>query len=308
MSFPSTEGLSRSEDGSEFIYGGSVGLNRILGNFQSYSMLDASPRWSAYLLNMFTVFRNAYNPKLTDMQNAQMISQDCEYFLLYLDSYLEALPLNQRSKTKPVVFYVPHYDRLPLDIVRNTPKVVDMLSMFYKLMPSCVPLQSGQVSQSEYTTRFVLQCPKMELPQVTLAAWLRSYAMQNQSGYKWNDQIFMFTHSAMDLHLCNRVPGVTLVESYTGATKYPKDFGTKLSVSAKDLEAYPDLIIPFNTVTHRAFGDPLLIKPLVVRNMKKALLEKANDKKWYTRTTDSIISDIKEVTGIKASELVKIRF
>jgi len=88
--FPDESQMARSEDGSEPIRGGSIGLNRILNTLVAASQGDKRPRFTSVLLNAFTFFFNAYDAeKFQDFAKVEEgFVRDLNIFLDYYDTYL----------------------------------------------------------------------------------------------------------------------------------------------------------------------------------------------------------------------------
>ena len=80
----------------------------------------------------------------------------------------------------------------------------------------------------------------------------------------------------------NKIP-YRLFETYTGKLKDYKDLGHKV---------FKVPYVPFNKYTHVLFGDSIHIKPMVVRNTKKAFLDLAFRDKWPILGDERIKSSI----------------
>ncbi len=303
MQFPNEVGLPRSADGSEAILGGSIGLNKILLLLKERSMHDKTLSWSLYLLNAFSIFRNVYVSDLSNTQLRDAFLKDCELFTTYLEAYISHLS-NRVVASVPLVVYFPDYGRIPPDIRRErTAKALDMESR-YQILAKSFPHSPTSTSQGECTTRWIVPVGRQMLPHLELARWIQGYAMEShKSAYRWGQEVFLFTHCPIDLHMHKRVPNLFLIESYTAAIKSPLQFGTKF-----DTKLVPEAQIPFNVATHRALGDSVHIAPIATGKTRKALLEAAVANKWMRQSQDKIASDISYITKTPIAELNRIKF
>ncbi len=303
MQFPNEAGLPRSADGSEAILGGSVGLNKILLLFKERSMRDKALAWSLYLLNAFSIFRNVYDSELSNAQLREAFLKDCELFTTYLEAYISHLS-NRVTASVPLVVYFPNYDRIPPDIRREKTAKALELDQRYQILAKTFPHSPTAVSQGEWSTRWIVPVGRQMLPHLELARWVQGYAMEtHKSAYRWGQDVFLFTHCPIDLHIHKRVPNLSLVESYTAAIKSPLQFGTKF-----DTKLVPEAQIPFSVPTHRALGDSVHIAPIATGKIRKSLLEVAVINKWMRQSQEKVASDISYITKTPIAELNRIKF
>lgn len=306
--FPDESKLPRSADGSEPIRGGSVALNMVLGLFVN-RVRDPHVAWKMFLLNGETLFRNVYSSELTDAQLYEAFLKDCEILLVYIEAYLSRYLPNDGSKKFQFIVYFPNYDSIPKDIQRTPSASEISLNKAYRKFTGHFPLTPTMTSYGQYTNRWVLPVgSKARMPHVDLLLWLQKMSLDTRSTFfKWGDPVFLLTSFVTDLYLYRRMDNVELIERYTGLVKTSNQFGTKL-LKSKERKDNPNLEIPLNIATHRAFGDDQQIAPIAMRNVRKALIEVALKNRWMIRSFESIVKDITTVTGVTAAELLKVRF
>lgn len=299
MQFPDTTNNPRSADGTEVILGGSVLINRILAMFKDRSLTDRKAEWDLYLLNAWTIVRNVYVPGMKPAQIREAFLKDCELFCTYLEAYLSCFRWAQGTRI-PIVVYFPDYKKLPEDIARVPKGQNEDIFKAYLNLRKEMPSANMLLSQSMLTDRWIVHAGGGSLPHVELAAWVKNFSLGNHtSSYAWGKKVFLMTHCPVDLHIHRLIPEINLIESFTAAIKTPKEFGSKL---------IKDVPIPFNYATHRAFGDSLQIHPIAQRQVRASLIEVAKERKWMTRTLETIVNDIVKVTGVTAAELNRVKF
>lgn len=300
LTFPDESGFEKSQDGTDVIRGGSVGFNRILGLFKSRAMVDKKPFTTMVLINLSTVFRNNYDKSLSDKELFDACVRDMDLFLVYFEAYLAWVTRGSPPPQVPAVVYIPDYHTIPKDLLREHPPSWDMQEQAYARFVKNFPRYPTLTSRTEYTARWAVPVGRSFYPHIELARWVQGITLEGNSGsYRWGDPVCLITRNVIDLHIFRRVSSVFLLESYTAAIKTPDLFGTKLIKSP---------LIPFNVATHRAFGDSIHIKPLVMRSEKKELIRLAEEHKWMQRSYETILSDVLKVANVPVSEIQRTKF
>lgn len=290
--FPSTENLALSENESEFIYGGSIGINRILDMFRKRAPIgnNKTPAypWHLYLLNGMTLFENVYEDKHTKNTIIELIEKDIEMLMIYASSYMSFF-----TKDRPTfIIYIPSYGLLPKSEVRSIPESKKKKWDMYEKVYRDIFQQNRMVQhQNEHGYQWVTKAGTQRLPHKELSRLIQSLPPKH---YKKRTPIFLMSHIALDLHMSALVPNITLVERYTGLIKEPKNFGTKLNTNVS---------VPFNVYTHRLFGDKHLLHPLLKGKKKKTLEEKIATENWHLKTKTEIRNAILQHTEIASQQL-----
>ena len=110
----------------------------------------------------------------------------------------------------------------------------------------------------------------------------------------------LISHIPLDFHLQNTLANkLYILESYTGKIKSSKDLGQKV---------FKEDNVPFNQYTHLLFGDKVQIKPMVARKAKQKILNIAKSKKWNSRPTSLILSDIRSTHDVPIDVLTAMKF
>ena len=301
VQFPDESHMPRSQDGSEPIRPGSVGFNRIFGLFKERALKDKVPFANCFVINLETIFRNNYDKKLSQKEVSDACVQDIDTFLVYLEAYLSWIYGPNPHKPLPVCLYIPNYKSIPKDLLRDHPPSWEMMMHMYHKFTQNFPKLDTLTSCTEYTARYILRVGATTYPHIELATWLRSFAFEHgkDSAFSWGSPVCLISRNVIDLHLAKRLSNTLLLESYTAELKTPDMFGSKL---------IKEPTIPFNIATHRAFGDSVHLKPLVMRSTKKELITLAEKNRWMTRSYEGILRDVCTVAQVPSSEIRRTAF
>lgn len=110
---------------------------------------------------------------------------------------------------------------------------------------------------------------------------------------KTTQRIIMLSHVYSDFHIVSTRPDVKLLESYTGDTVPPGELGVKV---------FGTDIVPFYPETHLLLGDKHYVKPLMVRNDKKLVIQTAADEKWRYKSREAVSASIYKHRWLKPTE------
>ena len=300
--FPDESSMDRSQDGTEVIRGGSIGLNRILGNFVKSANDDRKPQFNAYMLSAFTIFRNIWatlpNPTKPDIEKAFV--KDVNLFLEYYDTYLSCTVNDgSRNKHAPVIVYFPTYKHLQKDAMREhtgkQKELFDAYDIFYKTHGN----DEGQVRKLDHVICYWIKAGDQVYPHKELARKFKDIATHPSSLYSSGDPVGLLTHIPLDLFVASRIRNVSLIESYTGKIKPSTEFKFKIDKDGR---------LPFQPSALVVFGDDILIKPMVMHKKRKDLLEEAERDKWVSRSEDDIRSKLVKALNIPSRSLSKFDF
>lgn len=295
--FPSIEGLSVTDKG-EYIYGGSVAINRILEMLRSQAYVHNRHEWKVYLINMLTIVEGCYSPSISLKDLHERVSTDTQLLTTYIQAYSEL------EKPKPqsvfVLFYYPEYTHLPKDLLRTPSEKSTIIDDLYRKLrggvsPGGMDHQYDHVWVGYTRVGSTSIFPHKDLER--LLGKMNAKAPYALSLYP----IAMISSYVLDLHLFRSGYKGHLLERYTGKLKAPSEFGTKI---------HPDGRLPFTPVTHLAFGDDKLIAPKVKGRPRTAILERAVKEHWSTKTDEQIKSLLLNTPDLKltSQDLTRIRF
>lgn len=291
--FPSTESLEKSDDGSEFIYGGSVAINRHLGNFRDMAGHRDAPRYGLYLINLYTLVDNVYTKdiKVSDLEN--LLSTEIRLLTTYIEAYSSYFSTVTMKFKPTIIFYLPQYN-IPEKFKRQIdPKThKGKIKTFYDLVAKNVGRGIKEMPDTGESYRFMIPVGHGTYPHRDLAMSLPR--LPSKVVHTGRGPIALFTHVTLDLHIGRLLSDVRLLQRYTGDTLSYSQFGSKLDKEGR---------VPFNVYTHRAFGDDLLLEPIAKRKVKKDLLDDAEKRRWMRLSAPEIANRIKEITGVSIEEL-----
>ena len=288
--FPDLASLETSQDGTEYIYGGSVGVNRILGYYRKTAYLHDRPEWAYHLFNVYTMVRNVYTKGMSPAALYAAFDHELTLLIRYVQAYGELARLPQH-RHPAIAVYVPTYDAYPKDRLRPKAEGAQQLEQAYLRLCKDLPKTITQLQDRVW----LVPCGStVRLPHLDLYRWL-----QRQDVQAHHHRILMISHCLTDLHLAHFMPRLHLLESYTGTVREPKQFGERLDGSG---------VIPFTPITHQVFGDSVHLTPLVKGVLKKSLIAQAVARRWPLRTEAEILSDIVTVGRLTPAQVQKITF
>ena len=293
-SFPNTAGLERAKsDPEEPLYRGSIGSNKLFHILRTTAGFLESPRWDLFLINVYTLLRNAYSKGITQPEIEKIIDTDVDLFMTFIGAYMSF----KRQTPATVLFYVPDYRAIPGEFLRpTTGQRVELDARYLKLIQK-IPRKLTELTEDHLVRKFIIATSGVRFPHKELPDHIRTiYSGTRSSG---SIGTVLISHCAIDLHLQTSIPGMDLFESYTGVILPSTSFGKKLT---------KDVAIPFNTATHRVLGDDVHLTPLLKGRQKTELIELATKRHWSVRTEREIIQDItSSFPSISVSDLTRLR-
>jgi len=292
--FPATEGLERAKsDPSEPLYNGTIGSNRIFHVLRTTAGLNNSPKYNLFLINVYTLVRNAYSKDIKQKDLEKLVDTDVDMYMTFIGAYTNF----KRAVPATVLFYAPDYRTIPKEMLRKSGEQRTEMDTLYAKLLSKLPRKLTELTEDPSVRKFLVATSGNTFPHKELPGYIREIFQ----GQRTSGQIgtVIFTHCPIDLHLATVIPGLELFESYTGMIYPAIEFGRKLT---------KDVNVPFNTATHRAFGDNTHLIPLCNGAQKTKLVELATRKNWAIRTEREIISDITSTfSDISSSDLTRLR-
>ncbi len=296
--FPPTNGLERAKnDPEEFIYGGSIAINRILGMLRESAYSPNRPEWAVIFISLRTLVVSSYKKDKTFKQITEDVANDIGMLKTYITSYVSANPARPPAL---IAFYGSDYAPVPQryrrdlsddDIRQNEAYQSIVSSMFnipHMLSDTTPHLESWWFPSGP------------DLPNRSMFRILMDYQLrQTQPIYKKGAPVAVLTHVPSDLYVHRLVSNVMLWERFTGRVKRSEEFGTKL---------HKDGNLPFYPSVHCVFGDSVLIKPMITGKPRTALLEKARERRWIQMSESTILSELSSETGMRAADLSAFKF
>lgn len=273
--FPDVSNNPRGLDGT-IIHFGSIGSNRIFNYFRENANSYGPPKWDLYLINIYTLVRNAYQKGIDQTLLEQLVDKDADTFMLYIGAYTTY----RQAVPSVVFFYAPDYSAVPKSIMRiHSGQQAEMDSM-YEVLRKKMPPVPMELTQVVGTQKFLSRVGGSLLPYKDLASKVADiYQGRRKSGALGT---VMISHCPLDFHMYKKISNIQLLESYTGTILSPSGFGQKL---CKEVQ------VPFNTTTHRLFGDSVQLEPLLKGKDKTKLIEVAGEFTWYIKTETEILND-----------------
>jgi hypothetical protein len=293
--FPSTEGLGKSQDGSELVYGGSIAINRQLGRLRDLAGQKDAPPYLLYLINVYTLVDNIYSKDTKVSILEDLLTTEINILTTYIEAYSSHFNSYMSKSFKPtIIFYIPEYNipsKYRREIDSKTQK--GKIKLFYDLIRKSFGRNIVEMSSTGNSYRYMLPVGHVTYPHREIVPIVQR--LSSKIDYMFGSgPVGLISHITLDLHIGRLIPNIHLLERYTGDVLTYSQFGKKLDKGGR---------VPFNVYTHRAFGDDLLLEPLVQRKLKKELLEVAEKKRWMRLSPGEIAVHIKDVTGVSIADL-----
>ena len=292
--FPDITHVEYGQDGTP-ILGNSVGNNRILFYLRENAGQRHAPLWNLYLINIYTLARNAYRKGISLKELTTCIDKDSDLLLTYIHAYTTY----RHSMESAVVFYAPEYKSIPQDLMRqHVGNTLELDTLYYEIFKK-LPTKLVELSELPLTRKFLCQVGQTgRMPYLDLLDKLKQISPAYSAGGAFGTA--MISHCPLDFHIHKSIPKIQLLESYTGNVLSVSDFGQKLT---------KDVVIPFNNATHRLFGDSLQLLPLLTGKDRKTLIQLAETKNWAIQTESQIIIDAEiKFSQVSRSILTLLKF
>ena len=297
--FPDESKMDRSADGSEPIRGGSVGFNRILGEFFTRSHTDKVPFADLFLINGMTIFRNTYQEGNSLERHQKLWENDIQLFALYLGAYRVALaggndPVDQSQ----VVIYLPTYKRIPREVrlQHDKTKLGDMLER-YEVFYQKYRRETGVLIDAPGVRVVCIAVGETDLPHRELDKYIIKEPLFREA--RVSRKIVMITHVLLDYFIHYRLPSLVVWESYTAKFKKSDDFGKRLDPSGD---------IPFNSLMFNLFGDKLLVRCVLDIKGKRFVRKVAQEQKFPMRSESYMAKALSSLSNVPISLLARFNY
>lgn len=250
--------------------------------------------WTLYLINVQTLIRDR---KDHDKQNdgrkiAQAILDDCSVLAQYIAAYSRLTVPPQLKQTALVCFYLPHYSTVPKQFMRDKP--LSGVEDIWRIQDEVEKLLKEKGWVANYEGAEIVFCiPNPKAP------WPHRGLLQDLLKYK-DDLLYrktlMISHIPSDMHLSEQFKDFSILESFTGKIKVPKEFGEKV---------FKDPNLPWNKYVHLLLGDSKLLKAQITAKQKRKLKEMAEQGHWNLLPDKQILKNIIELHWVPIETYIK---
>jgi hypothetical protein len=294
--FPDQSAMERGDDGGA-ILGGSFGFNRILLGFVDAAGTDHKPRFDAFVINAFTIFRNNWDSKQhpTLMRFEEDFTKDIKLFLEYYDTYL-SLVWNRLDEGKhcSVVIYFPDYHKIPKELWREQTGNAELLYKAWLKFSARYGQEDQKVQHLEHCRGYFIRAGDTALPHKDVARKVKDLVSHRDNLYVNGDPIGFISHIPLDWYLGYRLRNVKLVESNTARVRTVDEFRYRLDKEGR---------VPFQPAVHAVLGDGVLLQSQVDRKTRKLILDTAAQERWISRSHDDVLARVARLSGVSTSKL-----
>ena len=270
----------------------SYGLAPILNTFSKLSTQPRKPYWNLYLINLETIVRDCKNDKGSDEDIARKTITDCTVMAQYIGQYCR-LTQPPRLDIKPAIcFYLAHYEELPKQYLREKfPKGTEDR---WKIRDEIEDIlkKDGFTTTFDEAEVFFFKCGlKGNWPHKDLLKDLN----QPIKGLAFRKTL-MISHVPLDFHLYRTFKDFSILESYTGEIKVPKQLGKKV---------FNNEDVPFNKYTHLLYGDKYYLKSQLDIKRKRMLNEVAKKEHWNLVPEKNVLASLIALNPVDMTIYVK---
>lgn len=266
---------SKLSMGSNVSYGIAPILNTLVNTTKAFN----KPRWDLYLINAETIIRDRKEEAKINEGYVRSVIYDMQMLSQYIAAYNRIVHSGMVQQQNPLIcFYFPHYNVIPKIYLRDKfPKGTEDR---WKLRDAAITLitKEGVPTNYENTDVIYTMVGKKSWPHKELFEDL----CKQINGIPFRNCL-MVSHVPSDFHLYKSIREFTVLESYTGALKMPKQLGKKV---------FKDENIPFNKYTHLLLGDKWYLKNLIPTAVRNKIKERAIKEHWTLIPDKAILSSI----------------
>lgn len=268
------------------IYGGSLAINEILNTLRANVQSPSTPTFTVALINAYTLVDSVMSSNRADGVALATIRDAVNHDASILCQYFRAYSTNRGIDPK-VVIYLPDYSLLDSHVRTLSPKRAAVLAAYTELKKSVV-MTENTVLFGDYG---IIKCGSRTIPHLLVPKVLKSHVSFACT--------CIVSHVPVDLHIRDIVgrSSLYLAERYTGKLVQGTDFSKKIDDAGH---------VPFFKETHMAFGDKLMIAPIIQGKARTSLLKLAESENWKQRTPTDILKRVSEVlTPDQKTDLIK---
>ena len=246
----------------------SYGVAPILNTIANLAHSRQKYYWTLYLINIETLIRNRKDNELEIERVARNVIDDCRVLAQYLAVYVKSMSTFTSKISALVCFYINKYENIPKAHIRDKlPKGTENRWRIRDKIYEIITKEGYAENYDNVSVLFSIAGTKTNTwPHRELATDL----VNAFSGIQFRKTL-MISHVPLDFHLYRVFNDFTILESYTGALKSPRDLGKKV---------FEDAALPFNKYLHLLLGDKWYLKSQVDVKTKHVLIKRALKEHW----------------------------
>lgn len=277
------------------------GTDSLIKVFNGLPNKSSDNIFDTILINVATIVRNNATLDRDNSEIKKFTEDDTLNLIRAIVAYQEEM---SRMLTNPmIVFYLPDYSWLPeIHQRKPSPLKVKINAVVEQLMVDDKIRTHKQIRshQGDSTIYELFAGGKAELPHQSISKFIgRINTLSHIDPATQLTKYLLISHCPIDYHLLLLYRRMTILESFTGELIPPKRLGFKV---------FKNNFVPFNSVTHLLFGDPVQILPMAKRKNRKIIMEQAAREQWYVRTPYEIAQMVGRTGQVDARILTHLKF
>ena len=271
-------------NGQEVEYANSMGVSAIVESLQNWSLSRSAPTWDTTIVNVLTLIRNNFTKEESVSSIAQKVIKDMDALTISICAYNQRYGKNLFIPY--ILYYLPYYNAIPLAHRRNDTETRIRYNLIVDYIRKELPNTKDILTLTTVPVKsyFIVAGNNYVYPHFHVVDKIRylNNEVDKDRVSSMQRKYVLLSHCPLDFHMWSKIP-FRLFETYTGNLKEYKELGQKVF-------KFP--YIPFNRYTHILFGDSIHIKPMVVRNTKKAFTDLAYRDKWIALGDEGVKASI----------------
>ncbi len=273
-----------------------IKILRELPNRSSNNIFDT------ILINVMTIIRNNATLERDDREIKKYTMDDTLNLVNACAAYQEEMS-HLLNGNPMVVFYLPDYSWVPdLHMRKPSPLKIKINKVLSEIITDDNLKVKKQIrSYQGKSTIYELYAGGKEMP--PHKSIMRFINQINTLGVvDTNTQLsnyLLISHCPIDYHLLLNYRRMMILESFTGELIPPKRLGFKV---------FKNNFVPFNSVTHLLFGDPVQVKPMAQRKNRKLIMDMAAKQSWNVRTPPEIAKMVGDSGQVDSRILQLVKF
>lgn len=277
------------------------GTDSLIKVFNGLPSKTSDNIFDTILVNVSTIVRNNSTLDRDNSEIKKYTEDDVVNLIKAIVAYQEEMG---RMLTNPmIVFYLPDYSWIPeMHQRKPSPLKVKINTVVEQLMKDDNIRTKKQIRshQGNSTIYELFAGGKTELPHQSISKFIgRINTLSHIDPATQLTKYLLISHCPMDYHLLLLYRRMMILESFTGELIPPKRLGFKV---------FKNNFVPFNSVTHLLFGDPVQLLPMAKRKNRKIIMEQAAREQWYVRTPYEIAQMVGRTGQVDARILTYLKF
>lgn len=272
------------------------GTDSLINAMNALPSKSSDNLFDVIMVNVSTLIRNNTILDRSNKEIQTLVEDDIHKLMNGMGAYQEQM---SSMLTDPmIIFYLPDYSWLPLLHLRKPSPTKVKINAIIDNLIKMDNLKSRKQIRDQFMSSTVFELytgGKQMLPHQSLTKFFNDLTKLGGIDPRQHLKHYLIiSHCPLDYHFLLKHPRTTILESFTGKFIKAKQLGVKV---------FGTNFVPFNSVTHLLFGDPVQLKPMAQRKNRKMLMELAMRNSWHVRTPAEMAKQVGDTGQVEARVL-----